>query len=88
MTLFNGRSFQGWMWAEPVKWEVKDGVIVADVKQEAMVIRANPRFDGDFDIVMEALVKERGPGPVPAYFALLAPYEGDDAYVSCGVMCC
>lgn len=84
--LFNGRNFTGWMWAEPGKWEVRDGMIVATVMQDAMVIRTNPRFDGDFDLLMEVQVKERGPGPMPLYFALEGAYEGDDAYVSFGVM--
>jgi hypothetical protein len=83
VSLFNGATFQGWLWAQPGKWDVKDRLIVATVPSDAMIIRTTERYEGDFDVVVEAQLKERS-GRIPFYLGVEAAYEGDDAFIYLG----
>ena len=83
VTLWNGRDFIDWSWAEPPRWSVKDGAIHGDMLKHAMVVRSNKRFDGDMEVEIEARLVQRS-DDLPVQFCMMPAYEGDDAYISYG----
>ncbi len=56
ISLFNGKDLDGWALHAPPYWQVKDGVIVGEVKDAGLSMRTDRMYDGDFDVRIEAQV--------------------------------
>ena len=73
-SVFNGRDLTGWNMGFPI-WQVKDGMIIAELRDSCCVGRSECYCKGDFDVLVEMKCLEEKPGP--PLFGLLAGYRGD-----------
>jgi hypothetical protein len=82
--VFSGKDLSGWMYMNADNWQLKDGAIVASVR-DAMSVRTTAYFEGDFDVVVEAMLLQAYGGGVPVEFAMLAAVKGDTRASMLGV---
>ncbi|MCU0722480.1 MAG: DUF1080 domain-containing protein, partial [Planctomycetes bacterium] len=84
VSLFNGKNFDGWVGLTSPIWQVREGLIVGDVRDSSFTAHSEGFFKGDFDVAVEMKLLETYPGT--ALFTLLASYRGDYDYVSFGIL--
>jgi tetratricopeptide (TPR) repeat protein len=76
ISLFDGKSLKGWEFANPPIWQVIDGEIVGDVRDAATYTRSERRFEGDYDVRLEARRIEEHPGPT--WYGVLPAWTAEE----------
>jgi len=82
--LFDGKQIADWDGGRSKWWSVVDGVIVARTKGLATYIRTQKQLEGEFDVLMEARITQRG-GDVP-FIALLGAWKAEFNHTRFGVL--
>jgi len=83
VSLFNGRDLTGWSMGFPT-FQVKDGMIIAEIRDSAIMGRSETYCKGDFDIRAEMKFLEARPGP--PLFGLIGGFRGDMNYCIFGFL--
>ncbi|MHC5036210.1 MAG: family 16 glycoside hydrolase [Planctomycetota bacterium] len=84
LVLFNGRDLSGWVHMGFPTWQVREGMIIADVRDAAYTGRSEPHFKRNFEVRLEMKVLEERPGPTMV--ALLGTYKGDYNHYALGLL--
>lgn len=79
-------SMRDWTWVAPTSWQVRDGGILAEARSNAVVIRTNQKWRGDFDVVVEARLLDAYADEGPPHFAVLAPFVDKQRYTALGCL--
>lgn len=81
-SLFNGEDLSGWTDSAYPQWQVKDGELIAEQKDQAAAARTETVHGGNFDLRMEA--RFLVPNPGTSLFAVQGCYDGKDGAYTFG----
>lgn len=85
IALFSGQNLGGWQWMVQPEWTFSEGTILANIPDKAMLVATNDSWSGDFDVIVEARMKEQFPKNGPPYFSVMAPWVDPTHNVGLGV---
>jgi hypothetical protein len=74
IVLFSGQNLGGWQWMVAPQWTFSEGTILANIPDKSMLAATNDSWSGNFDVVVEAQMKEWFPKNGPPYFSVMAPW--------------
>jgi tetratricopeptide (TPR) repeat protein len=85
IVLFSGQNLGGWQWMVAPQWTFSEGTILANIPDKPMLAATNDSWSGDFDVVVEARLKEEFPKNGPPYFSVMAPWVDQKHTVGLGI---
>lgn len=76
----------GWTWLSPPSWRYEEGLIAGNVENASMIVKHQRKWQGDYDVVMDARIVDTHPKAGAPYFALVPAWNKDEPTLVFGIL--